>query len=199
MTDSKNMLDVAALNPDYLGFIFYPPSKRDVTNKIGQLPLKDLSSSVEKVAVMVDAPLEEAMARVQNYRFELVQLHGNESPAYCNSLKKYAKVIKTFSIQDTIPEQINSYKDEVDFFLLDTFTPEGGGSGKSFNHQILENAYIPKPWFLAGGISSSNTKTIAEQQWHNLHALDLNSKFESEPGIKNIELLNTFFNQIEKR
>ncbi len=192
-----NMTEVAAAKPDYMGFIFHKHSPRDVSETIAELPLEQLPGSTEKVAVMVNKPLSEARHILTTYRFDLVQLHGNESPDYCRSIRENAKVIKAFAVSDRLPENLADYMDCCDYFLFDTKSDKAGGSGKTFDHTLLAGYDFDKQYFLGGGIGpdfSIDEKTT----YPGLHALDINSRFETAPGIKNVPKLKAFMSTIRQ-
>ncbi|MFW5706950.1 MAG: phosphoribosylanthranilate isomerase [Bacteroidota bacterium] len=190
ITDPVNMAGVAALAPDFMGFIFYTASPRDVTEKINNLPLDALPASIRKVAVMVNKPLDEAIELTIRFGFDMVQLHGNESPGYCRKIRKYAKVVKAFSVDRSLPVQMNKYSGSCDYFLFDTKGIQPGGNGVPFDHAILKEYRGTTPYFLSGGIDPEFT--IAPGTYPGLFALDINSRFEISPGIKDTLLLEKF-------
>jgi phosphoribosylanthranilate isomerase len=196
ITQAGNMLEIAALKPDYMGFIFYPPSPRDVSEKIKNLPLNLLAKDIKKVAVMVNSSLENAMEIVAIYGFDMVQLHGQESPSYCNDLRKKVKVVKAFSVKDDLPENLEEYENSCDYFLFDTKADKPGGTGLRFNHDILKQYKGRKPFFLSGGIDPEYGKNNDSFFHPWLYALDINSRFETTPGIKDVEMVKKF---MEKR
>lgn len=118
ITQSDNMLAIAELRPDYMGFIFYEPSVRDVSNRIHTMPLKDISAGIQKVAVTVNKPLEEAKELILQYGFDMVQLHGQESPGYCHRLSQLVPVIKSFSVGNRLPDNLEDYDSACHFFCL---------------------------------------------------------------------------------
>ncbi len=191
MRDQENILQVKKLNPDYLGFIFYPKSPRFV-----EVIDKNLSSSLQPVkttAVFVDAAPSEVKDCINKYRFRAVQLHGNESSDFCNEMKKEGvEVIKAFGIHENFDwSLLASYLDVVDYFLFDTYSSAHGGSGKTFDWVALKNYPFENKYFLSGGIGPANIEDAFAIQDERLYGLDLNSKFEDSPGLKNIELLKT--------
>lgn len=198
------MLQVAALQPDYMGFIFYPKSKRDVSMHIHELPLEAISPAIKKVAVMVDKPLDEAEKILNTYNFDLVQLHGSENPDYCRQLQQRVAVVKAFGVGENLPENIGEYNHCCDFFLFDTLGKQAGGNGVAFDHQLLENYTGNKPYFLAGGISPETDLSRlpgaagqpADKQM--LFALDINSRFETEPGIKDVGSIEKFLKNVRQ-
>ncbi len=186
-----NMMEVAKANPDYLGFIFYGHSPRDVSDTMAELPLEQLPGSIEKVAVMVNKPLGEARDIVKRYRFDLVQLHGSESPDYCRSIREDTRVIKAFAVSDSLPENLADYMDCCDYFLFDTKSYRAGGSGKKFDHTVLAGYQLDKKYFLGGGIDPDyNTDDVL--LYPGMHALDINSRFETAPGVKDVSLIKEF-------
>ncbi|MGX7668464.1 phosphoribosylanthranilate isomerase [Flavobacterium pedocola] len=178
-----NIQQVVMFQPDYLGFIFYEKSPRYFS---GNLPL--LPKSTQKVGVFVDAYLDDIIGKITRYNLQLVQLHGNESPEFCKLFKQLdIKVIKTFSIDDSFDFQtIKPYETVCDYFLFDTKGNNPGGNGTTFNWQILKNYPSQKPFFLSGGIGLDE---ISEINLLNLpiHAVDVNSKLEIKPGLKNVK------------
>lgn len=192
-----NMMEVAGAGPDYMGFIFSDRSPRDVSGIISEMPLQKLPRSIKKVAVMLNKPLSEARDIVRKYDFDLVQLHGNESPDYCKSMMKYAGVIKAFAVGDRLPDNLEDYSDSCDYFLFDTKSDKAGGSGKSFDHRLLLGYDFDKEYFLAGGIGPE-FKIDGKPVNQGLHALDINSRFESVPGIKKVSLIKIFMSNINR-
>ncbi|TQO35844.1 phosphoribosylanthranilate isomerase [Arenibacter algicola] len=199
-----NTLEVATLDPDYLGFIFWEPSKRYFDGNIPKLP-----ASIKKVGVFVDAPLEEIRKKVKEYSLQAVQLHGKESPEFCSDLKKSTsdrskaleenslEIIKVFSIKDDFDfSNLAPYENVCDFFLFDTKGKLPGGNGFTFSWEVLKNYPSSKPYFLSGGIGLDEIEKIREFQQRPeskyCHAIDVNSKFESEPGLKDIDKLKEF-------
>tara|TARA_R110002049_G_scaffold99115_2_gene241682 strand:+ start:411 stop:1061 length:651 start_codon:yes stop_codon:yes gene_type:complete len=199
-----NTLEVATLDPDYLGFIFWEPSKRYFDGNIPKLP-----ASIKKVGVFVDAPLEEIRKKVKEYSLQAVQLHGKESPEFCSDLKKSTsdrskaleenslEIIKVFSIKDDFDfNNLAPYENVCDFFLFDTKGKLPGGNGFTFSWEVLKNYPSSKPYFLSGGIGLDEIEKIREFQQRPeskyCHAIDVNSKFESEPGLKDIDKLKEF-------
>ncbi len=185
-----NILEVGALLPDYMGFIFWEKSARYFDGIIPELP-----KSIKKVGVFVNAPLDEILEKIKNHDLQAVQLHGDESVEFCESLKKNTPklidVIKVFPILDTFDFGIlNSYEKVCDFFLFDTKGKLPGGNGTTFDWKVLEQYPSTKPFFLSGGIGIEELDSINEILKTNLpiYAIDVNSKFEIEPGLKNIQL-----------
>jgi len=198
MKYASNINAVSSLNPDFLGFIFYPKSKRFVGLDFDKSDLSSLNQSINKVAVFVNAYLNEVIEFSNIYGIKIVQLHGNETPEFCSDLKKNNfKVIKAFGVDEKFDfSSLEAYKNSVDYFLFDTKTLEHGGSGKTFNWQVLDNYKLAIPFFLSGGLSLANISEVQSINHPQLFGVDLNSKFEVEPGVKNTELLAEAFKNI---
>jgi phosphoribosylanthranilate isomerase len=192
MRDATNIAEVAALGVDYLGFIFYPKSKRYF---LGLEQIADLSlvpKNIQKVGIFVNENPEKILEIIEKYNLDILQLHGQESPEICAFLKnKNIGVWKAISVSDYIDNNaLKIYEGTIDAFLFDTASPEHGGTGKAFDWDILKTYTLNIPFMLAGGISADNIKQ-AKAAIKDLNALglDLNSKFELEPGVKDVEKL----------
>ncbi len=198
ITDHANMMQLARLQPDYMGFIFHPPSPRDVSVRIDKLDLKELPSLIDKVAVLVNHDLRQARDLVLKHRFQAVQLHGDETPSYCSDLSDYCTVIKAFSVEDQLPENLSEYEGTCDLFLFDKAGKKRGGNSEQFDHSILETYQQSTPFFLSGGLSPADTSLVVAlaSGMETLVGVDLNSKFETSPGIKDPALLSLFIKQI---
>ncbi|MGK0324904.1 MAG: phosphoribosylanthranilate isomerase [Polaribacter sp.] len=214
----ENIQDVAALQPDYLGFIFYEKSKRNFEGIIPELP-----KSIKKTGVFVNEYPEILISLVEEYRLDAIQLHGDESLKYVTELKRQlaerrdlfieenkhqrkkknkhfiadekVEIIKAFGIKDAFNfDDLKPYLDVVDFFLFDTKGKERGGNGVKFDWAILEKYPFEKPFFLSGGIGLQDMDEVQKIINSDLliYALDVNSKFESAPGKKNVKELKKF-------
>jgi len=183
LRDTENLYDISKLPIDYLGFIYYAQSKRFVGNDFLRPELKNQKT----VGVFVNNSEPEILDQLSKNNLQLIQLHGSESPAFCESLRKSIPVIKAFGVDEAFDfEILNDYIDCSDYFLFDTKTPDYGGSGIKFNHHILNDYKHDKPFFLSGGIDFDDVEEILTMNLTNLHAIDINSKFEISPGLKNI-------------
>jgi phosphoribosylanthranilate isomerase len=191
MRDSKNIQELSQLMPDFMGFIFYQKSKRYVGNMLDINLLNQLASTINKVGVFVNDTEASVIANVKKYNLDYVQLHGYETVAFCQNLKAEGiKIIKAFSVSDSFDFQItNQFENVANYFLFDTATPQKGGSGISFDWRILENYIGDTPFLLAGGIDEHNLATAKKINHKALFGLDLNSRFELEPGLKDIQKL----------
>lgn len=201
MREKENIEGVSALRPDYLGFIFYSSSKRyagEVNFElVRQLPIE------KKIAVFVNAEKEEIYRIAEKGQFRILQLHGTESPAFCGALKKMGfQIIKAFSLDEHFDfESVEAYKNEVDFVLFDTKGKSYGGNGEAFDWNLLKNYKTQRPIFLSGGIGLDNLRTLLSYlSAHslNIHCIDVNSKFEIEPGKKDIQKLKEFSTILKK-
>jgi len=194
----ENISSVAALNPDYMGFVFYKNSPRfagDLDNDL----VKNIPAGIEKTAVFVNETAENIDKLISEYDFDIIQLHGDESPDFCQSFRAEVKVIKAFGITPGFNfELLKDYINKVDFFLFDTKTDIYGGSGNTFNWSVLDEYKLNIPFFLSGGISPDNIHEIQDIRHAQLYGIDLNSKFEDSPGVKNIPQLEKAF-EIVKR
>ena len=193
-----NILEVGALLPDYMGFIFWEKSARYFDEVIPTLP-----KSIQKVGVFVNATSEEILEKIEKYDLKAVQLHGNESLEFCESLKKKLPkgidVIKVFSILDTFDfEILKPFEPVCDYFLFDTKGKLPGGNGTTFDWKVLEKYPSQKPFFLSGGIGLDEIDLVNEIVKTDLpiYAIDVNSKFEIEAGLKNKEELHRFKQKI---
>jgi phosphoribosylanthranilate isomerase len=194
--DSENILNVAKLGPDYMGFIFYPQSKRFVGENF--LVPKEFPTSIKRVGVFVNENYSEMMRLVEKYRLDLVQLHGGESVAVCRQIRSQGiGVIKVFSVDGAFDmESTRAIENDVDFFLFDTKTSGHGGSGKVFDWQLLKKYNQRVPFFLSGGISAENISEVKFLSGMNIHAVDVNSGVESSPGMKDIEKIKLLATKI---
>jgi len=216
---NQNPVEVAQLQLDYLGFIFWEPSSRFFEGDMPQLP-----TSIKKVGVFVDATVEEVLQKVAQYQLDAVQLHGKESASYCKELKDSflsfraqsrnvkaddsilvstpldltsMEIIKVFSIKDDFDfDVLRDYETVCDYFLFDTKGKLPGGNGYTFDWSVLEHYPSTKPFFLSGGIGMDAVDKLKSflnsPASKYCFALDVNSKFETEPGLKDLTLLKAF-------
>jgi phosphoribosylanthranilate isomerase len=194
MKYSENMMVVGALVPDYMGFIFWKPSARYFEDTIPNLP-----DSIRKVGVFVDASFDEISTNVRRHQLEVVQLHGKETPEFCKSLLVLnTKIIKVFAVDESFDFSIlHTFESVCDFYLFDTKGKLPGGNGIAFNWEILQNYKSKKPIFLSGGIGLEDIEAIQKLDLP-IHAIDVNSKFEIEPGLKDIQKLEQFQNLLHQ-
>ena len=198
LKDPENIKAITALGPDYMGFIFYGPSPRFVNDLPAEL-LNNIPASIYKTGVFVNEGVENINQQIDKYNFNTIQLHGDESPEFCNSLRNKVTVLKAFGLHEDFDfALLNGYSDSVDFFLFDAKTAIHGGSGKTFDWSVLDNYQMDIPFFLSGGISLDNIEEIKNIDHPQFYGVDLNSKFETAPGIKNIEQLEKAFDIIKQ-
>jgi phosphoribosylanthranilate isomerase len=194
-----NILEVGSLLPDYMGFIFWEKSARYFD---GTMP--DLPKSIKKVGVFVNESTDIILAKAKKYDLKAIQLHGQESVAFCSDLKSKIhasiEIIKVFSVADDFDfEVLKAFETVCDYFLFDTKGKLPGGNGTTFDWKVLAKYPSEKPFFLSGGIGLEEIKSIQEISKTNLpiYAIDINSKFEIESGLKNIELLKLMVERFE--
>lgn len=185
-TYPKNTKLISSLSPNYMGFIFYASSERSMKNTMDEKILGSISKSINKVGVFVDESTTAIIDIHNKYDLQYVQLHGRESTLECKILKQQKiKIIKVFHINHASDfGQCAAYTPYCDYFLFDTYTPKYGGSGESFNWSLLDKYKENTPFFLAGGIGLENIENALSIHHPMLHALDINSKIEISPGIK---------------
>jgi phosphoribosylanthranilate isomerase len=191
MRTPENIAALSDLAPDYMGFIFWKLSKRFVSD-----PTPDLPASIKKTGVFVDATLTYILDIAKQHQLQAVQLHGEESPTFCQKLQTTGlEIIKAFAVDDTFDFSVlETYDSVCDYFLFDTKGPLPGGNGSRFDWLILCNYPLTKPFFLSGGIGPGDQGAIASIISLNLpvYAIDINSKFEKQAGLKNIEIIKQF-------
>lgn len=193
-----NINEVLALNPDFAGLIFYPKSPRYVA-KSQDVDLKQKLNGINKVGVFVNEDYNTIVTLIDEYNLDYVQLHGKESIDFCKQIRKIVPVIKAFGVFSSADfERVNQYADYVDYLLLDTKTTSYGGSGVKFDWNILSSVKIGQKFLLSGGISLVDIPTIKNLNINNLVGVDLNSKFEISPTLKNIEQLTQAINILRK-
>jgi len=195
MQETENIAALASLQPDYMGFIFWEPSKRYCTT----VPT-DIPKHIKKVGVFVDETTKQIKEKVKLFGLDAVQLHGDESPRQCAALLNLCEVIKAFRIgPDFDFKTLTPYQDHCTYFLFDTQGPLPGGNGTAFDWELLKGYALDTPFFLSGGIGLGHVDAIAEIRKRNLpiHALDINSQFESEPGVKKIEEIKEFKQRVQ--
>jgi phosphoribosylanthranilate isomerase len=189
MRDANNISEVAVLQPDYMGFILWNGSKRYCSQP------QHVPEGITKVGVFVDGAVEEIEDAIEIHKLGAVQLHGNESPVLCRELQGKAQVIKAFGVGKTFDFDILlDYLPYCDFFLFDTKGPMPGGNGTNFDWSILEKYPFDLPFFISGGIGLTEIDKINELRKTDLpvYAIDINSKFETAPALKDAEQLKKF-------
>lgn len=196
MRDRENIRDVAALHPDYMGFIFYEKSPRYVGSEF-VLP-DNLDSSINRVGVFVNHTKAFIKEKLVAHRLNYVQLHGDEPVAFCEELKSEGvRIIKVFRVdQDFDFDNTKAFERVADFFLFDTKGKLYGGNAVPFDWGLLKRYNQSVPFFLSGGIHSGNAGELSALSSLNIHAVDINSGVEDQPGMKNINKISAIKNQI---
>lgn len=187
----ENIKEIMELvRPDYAGFIFYEKSPRHITDEVMQQLADDniIPDTVKKVGVFVNENLEIMEEKAERFKLDYLQLHGHEPAKLCETLRnKGYKIIKAFSLEPKFDfDLLLDYMPYVDFFLFDTKGTSYGGNGYSFDWDILKSYDQKVPFFLSGGIGLHNIEEVKGYLDMNIHALDVNSKFESSPGLKKV-------------
>ncbi|WP_213195846.1 phosphoribosylanthranilate isomerase [Cloacibacterium caeni] len=194
LTKINQIQELISLNTDFLGFIFYEKSPRFVLNHLSLEEISEINHQ-GKVGVFVNESIEKIVKITEKTNLNFIQLHGDEDENFISKLRKNLdekiKIIKVFRVGETFNFQFSVFNSLVDYFLFDTDSKAFGGTGKTFDWQILNQIEIPKPYFLSGGISLENIHQLSTIN-HQPLALDINSKFETEPGIKDLETIKTF-------
>jgi len=197
MREPENIREVLELKPDMMGFIFYPKSPRYVPDATSISKI-DFPENLIKTGVFVNEEPVTIEKIIRETGLNAVQLHGKESPEYCSQVKKFnCTVFKAFSISEPADfEQTKHYEGVVDGFLFDTKTPAYGGSGVKFDWQMLDNYTGNTPFLLSGGISKDDAEAILQIKHPMMAGVDLNSRFEIEPALKNSKDLQYFIQKI---
>lgn len=198
MRDQSNIRKVCALEPDYAGFIFYPGSKRYTGNILSRPVIDSLPPPVTPVAVFVNEKSDVVLSTAEKFGIRHIQLHGDETPGYCKDIRARGyQVIKAFGVGRKIDfASVSNYTDSVSHFLFDTYTTEHGGSGRQFNWDQLKNFPFDIPFFLSGGIGPDDLQRIREAHLPEGTVIDVNSRFEISPGIKDEHRLANFINEL---
>lgn len=195
LNNKENIETIVSVKPDFVGFIFYGPSKRYVfRNKLTADFLKEIPETVKKVGVFVDASFQEITETFNKYKLDYIQLHGNEDKAFCEQLfLKNIPLIKAFQVNDTFNfKELEAYQPFCDFFLFDAKGKLPGGNGIKFSWELLKNYSLQVPFFLSGGIRPDDVELIQSFHHEKLYGVDINSGFEQEPGIKNVNQIEIF-------
>ena len=201
MTQRNQVDQLPDLGATFAGFIFYPKSPRYVFRHMTSSQLKRINS-INKVGVFVNASVEEVLLMVDECRLHMVQLHGDESPKYCERISNYVSVVKAFRLSDddSIKWMTDPFMDVSDMFMFDTTGAGYGGTGKKFDWNMLKGHDIGKPFFLSGGIQPDDIHALkefaAEPVAKELFAIYINSKFESSPGVKEMDKVGKFIREL---
>lgn len=199
MRDESNIRELVKIHPDYIGFIFYSKSERFVGENFDLKVLDYIPESINKVGVFVKASKDYILEKLKIFKLNLIQLHGGESSEFCRDLSyKGIRIIKVFSINEEFNfNTINPFKAYCKYFLFDTECSTYGGSSMKYNWNILSKYDNEKPFFLSGGIGNKDTDLIKDLKNLNIHAVDINSRFEKEPGLKDISKIRKFIKNLK--
>src|ERR1044071_4204012 len=202
MTLPEQLEQLGGMGVTFAGFIFYPKSPRYVFKSMTTTQIRK-ENNVNKVGVFVNATIEEVLHMVYECRLHMVQLHGDESPKYCERIADYVSVVKAFRLSDndSLQWMIKPYMDVCDMFMFDTMGAGYGGTGKKFNWSMLKETSIGKPFFLSGGIEPGDDQQLKdfakEPVAKALFAVDINSRFEVTPGVKDMNAVKEFVNKLK--
>lgn len=203
MTEIDQVKQLDAMGVDFAGFIFYPKSPRYVLRHLSGEQVKKARLRLGKVGVFVNASYDEVMKQVDSFGLDMVQLHGDETPRFCEQLANYISVIKVFRLGENDPVEwlVKSYQDVADMFLFDTEGVGYGGTGKKFNWDTLKSVNLDKLFFLSGGIEPGDVERLKaferEPVARKLFAIDVNSKFETSPGVKDLKKIRALLDGLK--
>lgn len=201
ITQADQLTMLPDVGATFGGLIFYPKSPRYVLRHMTTSQIKK-ENNTNKVGVFVNAAVEDVLQMVDECRLHMVQLHGDETARYCEKIADYISVVKAFRISDTdnIGWRIKEYMDVCDMFMFDTEGAGYGGTGKKFNWDKLDGVAVGKPYFLSGGIEPGDVaqlKTFEKKpEAKALFAIDINSRFELMTGVKDMDLVKKFIQQL---
>lgn len=202
LPEQVNALD--EIGVDFAGFIFYPKSPRYMAQKISPQKMKQIKGRIAKVGVFVNTPYEELMRTVEDYRLDMVQLHGDETPFFCEKVANYVTVIKAFRLADNDPIDwiTRPFYESTDMFMFDTMGAGYGGTGKKFDWAVLRGAQLDKLFFLSGGIEPGDESRLrefaAEESGKRFFSVDINSRFEISAGVKDMTRVAEFVQKIKE-
>jgi len=201
ITQEDQLIKLPETGATFAGLIFYPKSPRYVLRQMTTSHIKR-QNNINKVGIFVNASVEEVLHMVDECRLHMVQLHGDETPKFCEKIADYISVVKAFRVTETdhIAWRIKDYMEVCDMFMFDTEGAGYGGTGKKFNWQMLHDVTVGKPYFLSGGIEPTDVEKLKEfsmrPEAKALFAIDVNSKFELLPGVKDMPLIKKFIQQL---
>lgn len=200
INDLEQLKELNELGIDYTGMIFYPASQRSVLNNLKAEEIKNLPLSAQKVGVFVNDSVEEVLRQVSEYGLDVVQLHGDETAVICNQVSDHVKLIKAFRVGETqteIDRMVKEFEEVCDYYLFDKGSMGiYGGTGQKFDWQVLKDAEINKPFFLSGGIEYEDLEALENFHHPYFYGIDINSRFELSPGIKDMTKVKEFVQTI---
>lgn len=200
LRDIENVSDVAKAAPDFMGFIFWSGSARFVGGNPSETLFRQIPPGIIKTGVFVDEETLAVKKTINRFSLNAVQFHGPESADYCRQFRDAGYLtIKAFGIEEGFDfDLLIPYLESCDYFLFDTITPGFGGSGKKFDKKILDDYDLEIPFFLSGGTGYDDINEIKNFRHKRLFGIDINSRFEISPGIKNAGLIKSFIDEIRK-
>lgn len=203
ITQAEQLKQLDEIGVEYAGLIFFRQSARYMLDKLKSKDVQSLDLGLQKVGVFVNASEEDINTQVELYGLDLVQLHGDETPAFCKHISSTVSVIKAFRItkhnEQNIDWMVKPYEEVCDFYLFDTNRKGAyGGTGEKFDWTILKSNIINKPFFLSGGIGLGDIEKVKAFHHPFLYAVDINSMVESEPGIKDMQQVKMFAEELKK-
>lgn len=200
ITRKEDLDALVQLGADYAGFIFYGKSPRFVGNKLDARTVRETGGKIGKVGVFVNADPQQVLQTVKDYGLDMVQLHGDEPVAVCQQLRLSVPVVKAFPMGEKAKgaEDAASFMVVADYFLFDTAGKEYGGTGRQFNWELLNDYRFDKPFFLSGGIGPEDAEAVLRWRHDQFFSLDVNSRFETAPGVKDMDKVAAFIKTIKK-
>jgi phosphoribosylanthranilate isomerase len=203
ITSVDQLQTLQEIGVDYAGFIFYERSPRYIgKHQLTAKVMADANPDIKRIGVFVNEVEEKIIEAVDAWGLTMVQLHGEESPAFCEKISNHVKTIKAFRVNEmeSLSYKVSPYQDAVEYFLFDAMGEQYGGTGKQFNWELIKEAHIQKPFFLSGGIGLDDASSVLtfRDDTPLCYAVDVNSRFEIEPGIKNMGLVRQFVDSIKQ-
>lgn len=198
ITRAEDLEALVELGADYAGFIFYERSPRFAGNKLDGRTVREKGANIGKVGVFVNADAQQVLQTVKDYGLDLVQLHGDESPEFCAEIRKTVPVMKVLHVGADGYEQVTPYLKVSDYFLFDTASAAYGGTGQQFDWELLKGYKQKTPFFLSGGIGPDDIETVKRWRHKALFAVDVNSRFEITPGVKDMQKVGAFIQQLKQ-
>ena len=203
ITQLEQLLALQEIGVNYAGLIFYGGSPRFIgAHNLDASILNENEITIKRIGVFVNAKEDEILKAVDDWKLEMVQLHGEESPVFCEKISNYVKTIKAFRVkeEESLAYKVAPYENAVEYYLFDAMGKQYGGTGNKFDWKVIAEANIQKPFFLSGGLGPDDVAAIQvfAQANSNCFAIDVNSRFEVKPGVKNIEIVKTFAESLLK-
>jgi len=198
MKDPENLEQLCELSPEFVGFIFYSNSTRFVGPRPDPALFQIPGPEIKKVGVFVNQEITQVKRAVNAFNLDMVQLHGGETVEYCRELAgEGIQVIKAADPGER-PDALERYRSVVDLFLFDSAGEGGGGTGRKFDWDLLQHMNIRVPYLLSGGIGPGDAEVLKSSCFTGMAGIDINSRFELSPGMKDIKLLRRFINELRK-